>query len=127
MFGHKMRGPDAGSDAAAREQAILDEEGISPADFRRLGKLAPGTRRPLAIAIEDVTVEALGKGAIRIGLALPSGAYATSVLREIMKSEPPSEADRAAAERTDPDDASGDDPDDDPEPANTGAAGADTR
>ncbi len=121
MFGHKMRGPAAGSDAAALEQAILDEEGIAPADFRRLGKLAPGTRRPLAIAIEDVTVEALGDDAIRIGLALPSGAYATSVLREIMKSEP------AAAERSDPDDASGEDPDDDPEPANTGAAGAETR
>ena len=121
MFGHKMRGPAADTDAAALEQAILDEEGIVPADFRRLGKLAPGTRRPLAIAIEDVTVEALGDDAIRIGLALPSGAYATSVLREIMKSEP------AAAERPDPDDASGEDPDDDPEPANTGAAGAETR
>ncbi|HTE54294.1 MAG TPA: tRNA pseudouridine(13) synthase TruD [Kofleriaceae bacterium] len=88
MFGHKMRAPVDDSEAAARERAVLDEEGIAVADFRRLGKLAPGTRRPLSIALEEVAAEPCGEDAILIRLALPSGAYATSVMREVMKAEP---------------------------------------
>ena len=40
MFGHDMRGPTPGSDAAAREEAILRDEGIEPNDFRRVARLA---------------------------------------------------------------------------------------
>jgi tRNA pseudouridine13 synthase len=87
IFGHKMREPAAGSEAAAREQAVLAEEELVPADFRRLGKLAPGTRRPLSVALDEIAVDLVGPDAIRIHMALPSGAYATAVMREIMKSE----------------------------------------
>src|SRR5690606_2995896 len=58
MFGHKMRQPPAGTDAAAREDAILDAEGLAPADFARVGKLAEGTRRPLAVPLAELSVEA---------------------------------------------------------------------
>jgi tRNA pseudouridine13 synthase len=84
IFGHRMRAPAAGSDAAAREDAILAEEEVTPADFRHLGKLAPGTRRPLSVAIDELAVEPVEQG-IRVQFALPSGSYATAVLREIMK------------------------------------------
>ena len=87
MFGHSMRAPAEGSAAAAREAAVLAEEELGPADFRPLGKLAPGTRRALSIALDDVAVETVGEDAIRIQLTLPSGAYATAVLREVLKVE----------------------------------------
>jgi tRNA pseudouridine13 synthase len=92
IFGHKMRAPAEGTEAAARERDLLGEEEIAAADFRRLGKLAPGTRRPLSIALDDVAVEALGPDAIRVHMALPSGAYATAVMREIMKTEAAAQA-----------------------------------
>lgn len=97
IFGHKMREPAAGSEAAAREQAVLAEENLVPADFRRLGKLAPGTRRPLSVALDEIAVDLVGPDAIRIHMALPSGAYATAVMREIMKSETTAAATHDAA------------------------------
>jgi len=97
MFGHKMRAPAEGSDAAARERALLDEEELSPGDFRALGKLAPGTRRPLSVALEEALVDVVDEDAIRVRLALPSGAYATSVMREIMKLDTTSTGDGSAA------------------------------
>ena len=96
IFGHKMRAPVEGSEAAAREQAVLAEEELALADFRRLGKLAPGTRRQLSIALEEVAVEPVGPHAICVRLALPAGAYATAVMREIMKRETTSNDDVAS-------------------------------
>jgi tRNA pseudouridine13 synthase len=96
IFGHKMRAPVEGSEAAAREQAVLDEEELALADFRRLGKLAPGTRRQLSIALEEVAVEPVDPDAICVRLALPAGAYATAVMREIMKRETTSNDDVAS-------------------------------
>lgn len=96
IFGHKMRAPVEGSEAAAREQAVLDEEQLALADFRRLGKLAPGTRRQLSVALEEVAVEPVDPHAICVRMALPAGAYATAVMREIMKRETTSSDDVAS-------------------------------
>jgi tRNA pseudouridine13 synthase len=85
MFGHSMRAPAEGSDAAAREASLLAEEGIEPASFKPLGRLAPGARRPLAIPLEGAEVEPVAPDAIRVAFELPAGAYATSVMREVMK------------------------------------------
>jgi tRNA pseudouridine13 synthase len=87
IYGHKMRAPAEGSEAAARERALLDEEQLAAGDFRTLGKLAPGTRRPLSVPLEEVAVEPIDAQAILVRIALPAGAYATAVMREIMKSE----------------------------------------
>jgi len=97
IFGHKMRAPVDGSDAALRERALLEEEELALSDFRRLGKLAPGTRRPLSVALDEVAVEPIGPDAIRIRLALTSGAYATAVMREIMKPATINHTDNAAS------------------------------
>lgn len=101
MFGHAMRAPAEGSAAAAREAAILAEEELSPGDFRPLGKLAPGTRRALSIALEDVAVDVIEPDAIRIQLTLPSGAYATAVLREVLKVEGHDPGDDGSSPRDD--------------------------
>ncbi len=85
MFGHSMRAPEPDSEAAGREAAILDEEGISSADFKPLGALAPGTRRAVAVAISGATVAPIAADAIQVAFELPAGAYATAVMREITK------------------------------------------
>jgi tRNA pseudouridine13 synthase len=85
MFGHSMRQPVAGSEAAEREAALLAEEAITLESFRRLGQLAPGARRPIAVRLDGAAVRPVAADAISIEFALPSGAYATAVLRELMK------------------------------------------
>ena len=85
IFGHEMRRPAPGSEAARREEAILAEEELAPEDFRRVGKLAPGTRRAIAVPLEGRAVRAVEPDAIEVAFSLPAGAYATVILRELMK------------------------------------------
>ena len=85
IFGHEMRRPAPGSEAARREEAILAEEELAPEDFRRVGKLAPGTRRAIAVPLEGRAVRPVGEDAIEVEFSLPAGAYATAILRELMK------------------------------------------
>lgn len=88
MFGSKMYQPGEGTAAAAREQSILDEEGLSTDAFARFGKLAEGTRRALLSRIEDVRLSQEGDR-LTVSFALPSGTYATVLLEEIMKPDAP--------------------------------------
>jgi tRNA pseudouridine13 synthase len=85
MFGHSMREPVLASEAGTREASILNEEGITPADFKPLGPLAPGTRRPIAVVVAAAAVDAIAPDAIQVAFELPAGAYATAVMREIIK------------------------------------------
>lgn len=87
MFGHRMRQGPPESAAHQREQAILAEHDIALADFRRVGKLGFGTRRPLSVTLGDPRAQASDHGALVVEFTLPAGAYATCVLREICKSE----------------------------------------
>jgi tRNA pseudouridine13 synthase len=84
MFGHKMFTPPEGSAAWTFEKRVLDEEGLDPAVFGQFGKLAEGTRRALLARLEGTSARQNGD-ALTIAFALPSGAYATVLLEEIMK------------------------------------------
>jgi tRNA pseudouridine13 synthase len=69
------------------EREVLAEKGITPADFERVKALRlRGDRRPLRVPIVDIEVQPAGDD-ILVRFALPSGAYATVVLAEIMKAE----------------------------------------
>lgn len=70
--------------AAEREARVLADHDITPATFARFGKLASGTRRHSLIYIEDLTHQWEPAG-LRLTFTLPSGSYATVLLREIMK------------------------------------------
>jgi tRNA pseudouridine13 synthase len=83
MFGVSMK--PATGEAAAREQAILDAAGIAADAFARVARIAEGTRRDASIAVGDVTVTDAGPSTLELAFALPSGAYATTVMREVMK------------------------------------------
>ena len=84
MFGPKMR--PAQHEPAAREQRVLAAAGLTLDAFRRFGQLAEGTRRPLLIWPNDLQVRTTDDGLL-FEFSLPSGAYATVVLREFMKTD----------------------------------------
>lgn len=84
MFGPEMRWPT--HLAAERERRVLEESGLSAEVLAKLGKNAPGTRRAVRVRPGDVTIERVDSG-LRLAFTLPSGAYATCFVRELLKLE----------------------------------------
>ena len=89
MFGDKMRRATEGSPAAEREAAILAASGLADGAFGNVRALAEGTRREATIEVADAVVTAGAEdGTFEVAFALPGGAYATAVMREVMKTVP---------------------------------------
>jgi tRNA(Glu) U13 pseudouridine synthase TruD len=78
-----MRAPQG--KAGECELAVLAEWNLSAADFCRFPKLTSGTRRPLIAWPGNFAIQAEDTS-LRIDFDLGSGCYATSLLREFMKS-----------------------------------------
>ncbi len=85
MFGVDMRRPPDDTPAAAREDAILAAAGLARDSFATVRKLAEGTRRDATIRVRDGSVTDGGPSTLEVAFALPGGAYATAVMREVMK------------------------------------------
>lgn len=85
MTGPRER-PAARDEARAREDAILAEAGVPREAFAKGGADAEGARRPMRVAVDQPSVEAVEVG-LRLSFALPSGSYATRVLAEVMKAD----------------------------------------
>jgi tRNA pseudouridine13 synthase len=85
MFGDRMRQPTDGSPAAERESAILCHHQLDRAAFAAVRALAEGTRRDAAIEVRDAAVVAVDDSTLEVAFTLPGGAYATAVMREVMK------------------------------------------
>jgi tRNA pseudouridine13 synthase len=86
MFGRKMF--TAAGVAAAREAELSKEAGLEPAIFCGFGKLMLGTRRPNLVYCADLVGGMEAEG-VRLTFTLPSGSYATVLLREVMKNDVP--------------------------------------
>lgn len=85
MFGVSMRAPTAAA-AGDREAAILTAAGLTLEEFRAVSAIAEGTRRDAAIEVTDPAVRPGEEpGTLEVSFALPAGAYATVVMREVMK------------------------------------------
>jgi tRNA pseudouridine13 synthase len=82
MFGPEMLAPQL--ETAQGEARILTAAGLNPADFTRFPKLTEGTRRPLIVWPEGLSIEQASDG-LRLQFQLQSGTYATTLLREFMK------------------------------------------
>ncbi|MEL6796763.1 MAG: tRNA pseudouridine(13) synthase TruD [Planctomycetota bacterium] len=92
MWGHAMMRASGG--AGELERSALEEAGLREEDFAesKHAELVPGVRRPLRVRLTDPDVEGgidEHGGYVRVAFDLPGGAYATAVLREIMKNELP--------------------------------------
>jgi tRNA(Glu) U13 pseudouridine synthase TruD len=85
MFGVSMRAPAEGSAAAERETQILAAAGLSREVFASVSAIAEGTRRDAAIEVTEPVARMGADGTLEVEFALPAGAYATVVMREIMK------------------------------------------
>jgi len=82
IYGLKMRNPEG--EALALEQDVMERTGITVDTFARVRKLAAGTRRVARVRPANASVDTVPEG-LSIGFDLPKGAYATVVLRELMK------------------------------------------
>jgi tRNA pseudouridine13 synthase len=85
MFGPKMLA--AAGEPGRAEAALLAEEGLTVADFRRGRGETEGARRAYRVRFvpEEVALDANG---LLLAFELPKGSYATVLLREVMKEEP---------------------------------------
>lgn len=92
MFGDRMRRPPDGTPASEREAQILAAASLAPDAFSTVRQLAEGTRRDATIHVAQGTVSTVAPGGdgvtFDVAFALPGGAYATTVLREVMKTLP---------------------------------------
>ena len=89
MFGDRMRQPTEGTPAAEREAAILADHGLDRAVFAGVRAIAEGTRRDATVDVTEARVVALDDSTLELAFTLPGGAYATTVMREIMKEPAP--------------------------------------
>jgi tRNA pseudouridine13 synthase len=85
MFGDRMRAPAEGTAAGARERSTLEAAGLLPDSFASVRAIAEGTRRDATITVGDPSVRDVEPGVIEVAFSLPGGAYATAVMREVMK------------------------------------------
>jgi tRNA pseudouridine13 synthase len=70
------------------EDGVMAEMGLDLARFGRVpGKLNAGARRPLRVPLNDTEAEPVD-GGLRLRFALLRGAFATSVLRELLADAP---------------------------------------
>jgi len=97
MFGPKMR--PAKKDAGRREAAVLQAADLTLDAFAAFGKLAPGTRRPIAVWLDDLTVTA-GDDGLHLRCTLPPGIYATVLLAEIIGVPPGTAGEARGAKKT---------------------------
>jgi tRNA pseudouridine13 synthase len=80
LYGKKVR--LSGGEAGTLEQATLEHFGLRWSDF----SARKGARRPSRIFLEDAALTPEGDG-YTLAFTLPKGAFATSILREVMKVE----------------------------------------
>jgi len=80
IYGYKMK--KAADTAGEVESALLDRYGLSAEDFRPFR--APGSRRPAILRPADLEIRESSEGLL-FTFTLPSGAYATTVLREFTR------------------------------------------
>lgn len=84
MFGPKMRASH-GVPHELEQQAMADA-GVDARHVALLARLAPGTRRDLVVPVEDLQCHLEATGSVVLSFGLPSGCYATGLVREFCRS-----------------------------------------
>lgn len=82
IFGFKMM--PAADQADTIEKGLMDRLGIDPSQRQTLK--SPGSRRPALLWLDEIQIEPVENGLL-FSFELPSGSYATVVMREFVKGE----------------------------------------
>lgn len=76
----------AGGAPGALEREALAATGLEPGDFALgRGLTFKGQRRPLRIPLKEVALAPVDATSLRVDFVLPSGCFATAVMREVLK------------------------------------------
>jgi tRNA pseudouridine13 synthase len=86
MVGPKMKA-SAGQPLELERKAI-ESVGLDDAALHALGRWAPGTRRDLSLWPSDLAVEPAADGSVTVAFALPAGAYASLIIRNLTRRDP---------------------------------------
>ncbi len=88
IFGAKMRWPEG--DARQREEALLEESGLTMDRLAKWKRVAPGTRRFVRVPLRDLDLT-VSDNTVELDFTLPAGSYATILVREVLKrdAQPP--------------------------------------
>ena len=88
LIGRKL--VEARGEAGKLERSVLDSLGVgAPGVLDGLERLRlHGSRRPYRVQVKEVSLKPVKEG-LRLGFMLPPGSYASEVLRELTKNEPP--------------------------------------
>jgi tRNA pseudouridine13 synthase len=94
LVGYRMTEPEG--EPLAIEKSAMADVNLKPEDFRQSGKVrVKGARRPLRVKPENIEiaggVDEFG-AQITVAFTLPAGAFATVLLRELMKSDEEADA-----------------------------------
>jgi tRNA pseudouridine13 synthase len=79
--GPKMRAAE--DESAELERQVLAELPLGAADWELLGRYAPGTRRDVVMRPEGLELVPIDDHSLRVHFELPSGGYATELVREL--------------------------------------------
>lgn len=83
IFGPRSRA--AADDALAIEQAAIDALHLDDDALARVARNGRGTRRDLLIDVSDLTLHLEDQHTATLAFSLPSGAYATHVIRHVLR------------------------------------------
>jgi tRNA pseudouridine13 synthase len=83
IYGARMRWP--GGRPGGLERALLEDAGVTEEMLERAH--LDGSRRPARLLLDDLEIAPTAEG-LRFSFRLPKGAYATTLLREFMKTDP---------------------------------------
>jgi tRNA(Glu) U13 pseudouridine synthase TruD len=83
MHGPKMT--QASGRIADAEHAALARFGLTEAAFAPFSKLCQGTRRPMLAFPDEIACQLLSDGRLNLQFTLPSGSFATVLLREMFE------------------------------------------
>jgi tRNA pseudouridine13 synthase len=89
LVGYRMTAPTG--EPGKTEQEAMAAVSLTPADFRQSGKMrVKGARRPLRVKPENIEiaggVDEFGQH-ITVAFTLPAGAFATVLIRELIKND----------------------------------------
>ena len=77
---------DPGATQLSMPKRLIEQLGLNADAREKLARMAPGTRRDLIAPIPDLELRWAAVGRLEVEFSLPSGSYATEVIRQFTRS-----------------------------------------